>query len=96
MINGRGPFRLIVDTGASYFHCLPTVVQTLGLQPSEDAPFLVNGITGSARVPSVLIDHLQAGDLKLLLVRLPVIWAPVMAGAAAFSARRVSRRRGSW
>jgi predicted aspartyl protease len=81
MINGRGPFRLIVDTGASYSTVSPQLVQTLGLQPSEDAPFLVNGITGSARVPSVLIDHLQAGDLNFYSVRLPVIWAPVMAGA---------------
>ncbi len=81
MINGRGPFRLIVDTGASYSTVSPQLAQTLGLKPSDDEPFMVNGITGSARVPSVPIDHLQAGDLHLRSVRLPVIWAPVMAGA---------------
>jgi len=81
MINGQGPFRLIVDTGASYSSVSPQLAATLGLQPSEDLPFLVNGITGSARVPSVLINHLQAGDLSFRSIRLPVIWAPVMAGA---------------
>jgi predicted aspartyl protease len=81
MINGQGPFRLIVDTGASYSTVSPQLAATLGLQPNEDMPFLVNGITGSARVPSVLINHLQAGDLSFHSIRLPVIWAPVMAGA---------------
>jgi predicted aspartyl protease len=81
MINGRGPFRFIVDTGASYSTVSPQLVQALGLQPNEDVPFLVNGITGSARVPSVLIDHLQVGDLSYRSIRLPVIWAPVMGGA---------------
>lgn len=81
MINGQGPFRFIVDTGASYSTVSPKLAQTLGLQPSEDFPFMVNGITGSARAPSVPIDHLQAGDLHLRSLRLPVIWAPVLADA---------------
>ena len=81
MINGRGPFRLIVDTGASYTTVSPKLAEALGLQPSDEAPFMVNGITGSARVPSIAIDLLQAGDLRIRGVRLPVIYAPVMADA---------------
>jgi len=81
MINGQGPFRLIVDTGASYSSVSPELAQRLGLQSSDEYPFLVNGITGSARAPSVPIDHLQAGDLHLRSLRLPVIWSPIMAGA---------------
>lgn len=81
MINGRGPFRLIVDTGASYSTVSPQLAQTLGLVPDINTPFILNGITGSARVPSVPIDDLQAGDLRFHSIRLPVIWAPIMAGA---------------
>jgi len=81
MINGQGPFRLIVDTGASYSTVSPRLAEALGLLPSDAEPFLVNGITGSARVPSIPIQHLQAGDLHLRDVRLPVIYAPVMADA---------------
>src|SRR5581483_4611352 len=81
MINGQGPFRLIVDTGASYSTVSPQLVQTLGLQASDEASFVVDGITGSARVPSVAISHLQAGDLQYHSIRLPVIWAPVLGGA---------------
>ena len=81
MINGRGPFRLMVDTGASYSTVSPQLVDTLGLESSDEYPFVVNGVTGSARAPSVPIEILQAGDLELRSLRLPVIWAPVMAGA---------------
>ncbi len=79
-INGRGPFRFIVDTGASDSTVSPQLAQTLGLQPTQDA-ILLDGITGSSRVPSVHIDMLQAGDLTFKSLRLPVVWAPVMAGA---------------
>jgi predicted aspartyl protease len=81
MINGRGPFRLIVDTGASHSTVSPQLAQTLGLQPSNDVPILVNGITGTAQVPSVPIDELRVGDLVFRSIRAPVVWAPLMAGA---------------
>jgi predicted aspartyl protease len=81
MINGRGPFRLIVDTGASHSTVSPQLAQTLGLEPSSEIPILVNGITGTARVPSVLIDQLRVGDLVFSSIRVPVVWAPLMAGA---------------
>jgi clan AA aspartic protease (TIGR02281 family) len=81
MINGKGPYRFIVDTGASYSTISPQLAQTLGLEATDEYPFLVNGVTGSARAPSVPIDSLQAGDLELRSVRLPVIQASVLAGA---------------
>jgi hypothetical protein len=80
MINGRGPFRFIVDTGASDSTVSPQLAQTLGLKSTEDA-ILLDGITGTSRVPSVGIDELKAGDLTFKAIRLPVVWAPVMAGA---------------
>ncbi len=41
----------------------------------------MDGITGSAQVAFVTIDRLQAGDLTIDATELPVVWAPVMAGA---------------
>jgi len=81
MINGRGPYRFMVDTGASYSTVSPQLVETLGLEPSDEYPFVVNGVTGSARAPSVPIDSLKAGDLEFNSLRLPVVWASIMAGA---------------
>src|SRR5438105_4823099 len=81
LINGRGPFRFIVDTGASHSTVSPALVSLLGLDATEQSPILVNGITGTALVPSVRIDRLEAGALTFEATRFPVIWAPLMAGA---------------
>jgi predicted aspartyl protease len=81
MINGQGPFRFIVDTGASWSTVSPQLAQTLGLTPSAELAMHVNGITGTADVPSVPIHRLQAGELVIEETRFPVVWAPLMAGA---------------
>ena len=79
-INGQGPFRFIVDTGADHSTISPALVQLLGLKP-ESQPMLLQGITGSAQVSFVTVDRLQAGELTLAPTELPVVWADVMAGA---------------
>lgn len=80
-INGKGPFRLIVDTGASYSTVSPELAQTLGLEASDEYPFIVNGVTGSVRAPSVPIERLEVGDVVFQSLRLPVIRPSIMAGA---------------
>lgn len=81
MVNGKGPFRFIVDTGATYSTVSPGLVRTLGLKPTEVSGIVVNGITGTAQVRAVQIDSLQTGDLIVDGLVAPVVWAPVMAGA---------------
>jgi predicted aspartyl protease len=81
MINGRGPFRFIVDTGANHSTISPGLARSLGLQPAEVPSIILDGITGTAQVSFVTIDRLQAGDLTIESTALPVVWAPVMAGA---------------
>ncbi|HUI62702.1 MAG TPA: retropepsin-like aspartic protease [Steroidobacteraceae bacterium] len=81
MINGQGPFRFIVDTGASHSTISPGLAHTLGLKTTETPSILLDGITGSARVSGVTIDRLQAGALTVQGAPMPVVWAPVMAGA---------------
>ena len=81
MVNGRGPFHFIVDTGASRSTISPHLVRALGLTPTLGATVTVNGITGAAQADYVVVDSLQAGDLLIDATALPVVWAPVMAGA---------------
>jgi predicted aspartyl protease len=81
MVNGQGPFRFIVDTGANRSTISPHLVRTLGLTPTVGSTILVNGITGAAQTVYVMVDSLQAGDLLIDGSALPVVWAPVMAGA---------------
>src|ERR1700730_9639326 len=81
MINGHGPFRFIVDTGANHSTISPELARRLGLTPSEAPSIVLDGITRTAQVSFVTIDRLQAGDLTSEGTALPVVWAPLMAGA---------------
>ena len=80
-INGRGPYRFIVDTGANHSTISPGLVRELGLTTGTQSLITLDGITGATQVTYVSIDSLQAGDLTLGDTTLPVVWAPVMAGA---------------
>ena len=79
MLDGKGPFRFVVDTGASHCTASPQLAQALGLKP--ELTVMVDGVTGSAEVPAVRVGSLQAGALVIRDMLLPVVWAPVMAGA---------------
>jgi len=82
MVDGKGPFRFVVDTGANHSTISPQLAALLGLTPSLAQPIRITGITGSAQVASVPVAMLKAGDLEIASTRFPVIWSPVMAGAA--------------
>jgi len=81
MINGQGPFRLVVDTGASHTSLSPQLATRLGLQTGLEAGVLLNGVTGAEMVPAVTIERLQAGDLIVEGARAPVITTDIMGGA---------------
>ena len=74
MINGKGPFRFVLDTGANHSTVSPLLVSTLGLEiaPEQQAR-LVHGVTGSAYVPTVYIDKLEAGTMIVRNVFIPVV-----------------------
>lgn len=80
MINGRGPFRLMVDTGANKSVLTTRLVTALGLAITPDNQVKLNGVTGSVLVPTIAIDTLQAGDLVQHKLQLPVLNS-VMGGA---------------
>ena len=72
-INARGPFRLVLDTGASNSAINADVATALGLPLTSDHRMLLRGVTGAAVVPTVPIDSLVVGDLELSSRRLPII-----------------------
>jgi predicted aspartyl protease len=81
MVNGQGPFPFVVDTGASHSTVSPTLVKTLGLTPDDAARIALDGITGSAVVPGVIVNSLKAGTWTVQDTPMPILWAPVMGGA---------------
>jgi predicted aspartyl protease len=80
LINGQGPFRLVVDTGANHTTISPALAKTLGLVPRDSSMVMLNGVTGAEEVPVVTLDRLQAGDLVVTGARAPVVQTDIMAG----------------
>ena len=62
MLDGRGPFRFIVDTGATCAPAIsPRLVQRLGMVAGSGAPVRVIGVTAT----TVRVSRLEAGALRL-------------------------------
>jgi predicted aspartyl protease len=75
MLNGKGPFRFIVDTGADRSVIADDVVKTLGLPADED--MIVEGIARSLPAASARLERLQVGRVvmnDLVLPSLPRSW----------------------
>ena len=81
MINGRGPFKLMVDTGANRSLITTTVADMLGIDYLSAPLVTMNGVTGSAEVPAVAIERLEAGELVFEGMQVPVL-APHLVGGA--------------
>jgi hypothetical protein len=79
MINGKGPFRMVLDTGASHSAIISRVADRLGVS-AQDNPILVRGVTGAAVVPAVHVDRMEIGDLLIEPSVLPIV-ADVFGGA---------------
>ncbi|HXS19696.1 MAG TPA: aspartyl protease family protein [Steroidobacteraceae bacterium] len=80
-VDGQGPFRFVIDTGASHSSISPGLVHKLGLTVSKVPLINLEGITGSAPVPAVKIGTLRAGSLVIRNTQVPVLSTPMMAGA---------------
>jgi predicted aspartyl protease len=80
-INGAGPYRFILDTGANTSALAPHVAEELKLQGAGDTQIQVHGVTGSALLQAVRVESLKAGDVQLPPMNLPVLPGPVLGGA---------------
>jgi predicted aspartyl protease len=73
MINGKGPFRLVLDTGSTNSAVMESVALELGLDLKSEPQTRLLGVTGTALVSTVRIDSMVAGDLQLGGQRLPIV-----------------------
>ena len=68
MINGHGPYRLILDTGGSIMLSLDEeVAAEIGLE--SIAPASIHGVAGKTEANQVLVDELSIGRIKCRRVR---------------------------
>ena len=72
-INGKGPFRMVLDTGASRSGVTASVVTALGMVPDASEPVKLQGATGSLIVPTVRVATLLVGDVLINGSRLPIL-----------------------
>jgi predicted aspartyl protease len=70
-LDGKGPFRLVLDTGATHSAVIERVAQELGAHSNVTAR--LHGATGTAIVPIIRVDELAVGDLMLAPAKLPVV-----------------------
>lgn len=74
MINGRGPFVFVIDTGASRTCVTDVVVEAMGLPLAAD--MVVHGVTSADVTRSVVIDQLQLAGMTFEDIRAPILSYP--------------------
>jgi predicted aspartyl protease len=72
LINGEGPFRMVLDTGASRSAVIPRVAEALKLPVAVNS-IRLRGVTGTAVASSIKADTLEVGELMLKGTRMPIV-----------------------
>lgn len=80
MIDGKGPFRFLVDTGADGSMLSARLAHRLGLVPAQGAGEQVEGTTGNENMPWVTVTQLRVGKIVKSDMRMPISQSPVLAG----------------
>ena len=80
LIDGKGPYRLVLDTGANRSAITARAAQLLGIEPTAQGATMVTGFTGSTVVPTIHVDRLEVGDLLIGPTDMPIL-ADVFGGA---------------
>lgn len=72
-LNDRGPFRMVLDSGALRSAITTRTAAALQIPLDRYPPVRVRGVTGTAVTPAVQIDAVRVGDLWVGPTRVPVI-----------------------
>jgi predicted aspartyl protease len=71
LIDGKGPYRLVLDTGANHSAITARAAQSLGGTPVANT--VVTGFTGQATVPMLRVNTMEVGDMLIGPTELPVL-----------------------
>jgi predicted aspartyl protease len=72
-IEGQGPFRLVLDTGAQRSAVVPEVARHLGIALDRSPPVMMHGVTGKSVTPTIEVEAMNVGDLSMQSTRLAVV-----------------------
>jgi predicted aspartyl protease len=93
MVNGQGPYRFLIDSGADRSVIGAALARTMGLRAS--GAVTLHDIAGSSRVETVTIDTLQVGSSEMAGIEAPALLeshlgAQGLVGIDALSEQRLS------
>jgi predicted aspartyl protease len=72
-LDGKGPFRLVLDTGANRSAVIEHVAEALGNGARTNSTVRLRGVTGTSIVPLIQVREMSIGDLLLAPIKLPVV-----------------------
>ncbi|MEP7311197.1 MAG: aspartyl protease family protein [Pseudomonadota bacterium] len=73
MINEKGPFRLVLDSGATHSAVTAKVADSLGISLTQFPPVMLRGVTGSAVTPAIHVNSITVGELLVGASVLPIV-----------------------
>ncbi len=71
IVNGRGPYTFVVDTGADRSVISSEMALALGLAPNPEV--IVQGIARAVTAPTVIVDTMEFGSVAMNNLVLPVL-----------------------
>lgn len=80
IVNGQGPFRFVIDTGANRTVLAPHLAARLGIDVRAAPQQLVHGVTGAEPAPIVRVAEVRVGRLARRDLDLPVLSNRLHAG----------------
>lgn len=80
MLNGHGPFRFMVDTGATRTVLADSTLAKLNLSADPTAKIIVRGVSGRSVVPIVHVASVDSGSMHFHDLSAPVLSGPVLNG----------------
>jgi predicted aspartyl protease len=93
-LNGKGPFRMVLDTGANSSAIIEPIAKVLNIPIVQTSKVQLRGATGTAMVPIITIDSLEVGELQIKDTRLPIVpavfgGADGLLGSSGFTDKRI-------
>ncbi|MBV6416606.1 MAG: hypothetical protein CMLOHMNK_01214 [Steroidobacteraceae bacterium] len=92
-VNGQGPLRLVLDTGATRSAVTAEAAARLQLPVREAPTVLLRGMTGEAQVPLVDVESIEIGDLTVEPAKLLVVQDAFGGAEGVLAARGLKDRR---
>jgi predicted aspartyl protease len=72
-IDGKGPFRLVLDTGASHSAITSRIANRIDDATVQTVSVMLHGVTGSAVVPALKVRSMEVGDMLIQPTTLPIV-----------------------